>query len=111
MTDAMEAGTTDMTARRANFKAQYDSVAASVADQAQEYMQQGMGREAAIRRAWAAAKADGRMHIFDAIGTRSQHAGPKGTVSPATLTQYAEKYHLSVEQAKQALTSQGYTVQ
>jgi len=111
MTDAMEQGTTDMTARRANFKARYQSVAAQIADMAQEYMQQGMGRTAAIHRAYTMAKSEGLLHVFDAMGTRSQHAGPKGTVSPATLTQYAEKYHLSVEQAKQALTSQGYTVQ
>jgi hypothetical protein len=67
----------DPAARRANFKARYQSVAAQIADMAQEYMQQNMGRTAAIHRAYTMAKAEGLLKVFDAMGSPSKSTPTK----------------------------------
>lgn len=105
------AGSTDATARRANWKARYASVAGDIADQVQVLMQRGMPRAQAIDKAYKDAEAQGRLKVFDAMAGNKPGKPPGGTISQQTLTQYAEKYHMSLDQAKQSLASQGIVVQ
>lgn len=100
---------TDTAGRRANWRARYASVAGDIADQVQVLMQRGMPQAQAVEKAYSDAEKQGRLKVFDAMAGTKPVGGK--TFTKAQITEYAEKYHMSVEQVKEQILAKGGRVE